>query len=110
LIEMALTNGIALKTRDAGRAGHRTVSVDGTIRSRRRFQIRAIRADGRISGFARPGAAIEAINLSRIAASRLCLNDTIVIAKADLKGNFAGRIAGFSGDLVRLRTRYPGEA
>ncbi len=78
--------------------------------SRRRFQIRSIRADGRISGCARPGAAIEAVNLSRIAASRLCLNDTIVIAKADLKGNFAGRIACFSGDLIRLRSRCPGEA
>jgi Calpain family cysteine protease len=81
-----------------------------TSDSRGHVRIRSIRSDGRISGRARPDTVIEAVNLSRVAASRLCLDDTVVLATADSRGAFAGRIACFGGDAVRLRGRGRGGA
>jgi hypothetical protein len=70
----------------------------------------ALRLDGDqrsgISGFAKPGDSIEAINLTTAPEGRLHLVDTTVIGRAGADGKFSGRLPDMKeGDVVRLRTR-----
>jgi hypothetical protein len=63
------------------------------------------------SGTTKPGASIEAINITTAPGGRLHIDDTSVIGKADANGNFSGaRLSGDQvpreGDLVRIRSRY----
>jgi calpain family cysteine protease len=74
------------------------------------IQIRAVSFDGIIRGRTAPDARVEVVNLSRIAAQRLRLDDTLVAAVADPDGGFAVCMAGRGGDLIRLRSRHPGGA
>ena len=59
-----------------------------------------------ISGVAKPGEVIEAINLSTAPAGRLHLTDTMELGRADAQGRFQGNVPDMrEGDLIRLRTR-----
>ncbi len=59
-----------------------------------------------IIGIAKPGATIEAINLSTAPEGRLHLEDTMVIGTADAFGKFQGNIPDMKeGDIIRMRTR-----
>ncbi len=59
-----------------------------------------------LSGIAKPGEVIEAINLSTAPAGRLHLTDTMEIGKADAAGKFNGQLPDMrEGDIIRLRTR-----
>lgn len=61
---------------------------------------------GGISGIARPGEVVEAINLSTAPAGRLHLTDTIELGRADAQGRFTGAVPDMKeGDLIRMRTR-----
>ena len=65
-----------------------------------------------LSGLARPGDKIEAINLSASPTGRLKLDDTTVIATAGPDGKFTGaKLTGDQtikeGDLIRMRARRP---
>jgi hypothetical protein len=64
-----------------------------------------------LSGVTKPGAIIEAINISAAPAGRLHMDDTMVIARADASGRFdmaklTGDQAMREGDLIRMRARY----
>ncbi|MBL9039566.1 MAG: hypothetical protein JNG84_13690, partial [Archangium sp.] len=64
-----------------------------------------------LSGLTKPGATIEAINLSAAPGGRLHLDDTVQVGKADASGTFtAAKLTGEQvmkqGDLIRLRARY----
>jgi hypothetical protein len=66
---------------------------------------------GGLSGTAKAGDTIEAINISAAPAGRLHLEDTMVIGKADNTGHFAnnkltGDQAIQEGDLIRMRARH----
>lgn len=59
-----------------------------------------------ISGIAKPGVTVEAINLSTAPGGRLHLTDTMVIGTADASGKFNGTMPDVrEGDMIRLRTR-----
>ncbi|MHB8877654.1 MAG: C2 family cysteine protease, partial [Myxococcaceae bacterium] len=59
-----------------------------------------------LSGIAKPGEVIEAINLSAAPAGRLHLADTMVIGTADSSGKFLGAMPDMKeGDIIRLRAR-----
>jgi hypothetical protein len=62
---------------------------------------------GVIRGRSVPGAEIEAVNLSVSVNERILPNETLVIAKADEHGLFAGRLPLRESDLVRIRARVP---
>ncbi len=69
------------------------------------LQITGNQATG-ISGIAKPGEVIEAINLSTAPSGRLHLTDTMELGKADASGKFTGVVPDMKeGDLIRLRTR-----
>jgi Calpain family cysteine protease len=61
-----------------------------------------------IAGLARPGASIEAINVTTAPGGRLHIDDTMEIARADSSGRFSGgRLPEIKdGDQIRLRARY----
>lgn len=64
-----------------------------------------------LSGTAKAGATIEAINISAAPGGRLHMDDTMVIGKADASGHFdAAKLTGDQamqeGDQVRMRARY----
>lgn len=64
-----------------------------------------------ISGTARAGDTIEAINITAAPGGRLHMDDTMVIGKADSSGHFAnakltGEQAMQEGDLIRMRARH----
>lgn len=64
-----------------------------------------------MAGLTKPGASIEAINLSAAPSGRLRLEDTMEIAKADAQGAFSNaKLTGDQtireGDLVRMRSRF----
>jgi hypothetical protein len=64
-----------------------------------------------LSGTAKPGDKIEAINLSASPTGRLHLDDTVVVATAGADGKFSGgKLTGDQGikegDYVRLRARH----
>ena len=64
-----------------------------------------------LSGFAKPGDKIEAINISAAPTGRLRLDDTTVIATAGADGKFTGaKLTGEQGikegDLIRMRARH----
>ncbi|MBX5483316.1 MAG: hypothetical protein IRZ16_15960 [Myxococcaceae bacterium] len=61
-----------------------------------------------LSGFAKAGDTIEAINLSTAPNSRLHLDDTMEIGKADATGRFTGlKLPDMQeGDIVRIRARH----
>ena len=64
-----------------------------------------------ITGSAKAGDSIEAINLSAAPSGRLKLEDTMVIGKADASGQFknaklTGDQAIQEGDLIRMRARH----
>ncbi len=66
---------------------------------------------GGISGTAKAGDTIEAINLSAAPTGRLHIDDTMAIGKADSTGHFAnvkltGEQAIQEGDLIRMRARH----
>lgn len=66
---------------------------------------------GVISGQAKAGDSIEAINISAAPTGRLHMDDTVVIAKADGTGAFTnahltGDQAVREGDLIRMRVRH----
>lgn len=59
-----------------------------------------------ISGVAKPGDRIEAINLTTAPDGRLHLDDTMEIGRADATGKFTGRLPDVKdGDIIRVRTR-----
>ncbi|HVY60543.1 MAG TPA: C2 family cysteine protease [Planctomycetota bacterium] len=59
-----------------------------------------------LSGTAKPGDEIEAINLSTAPAARLHLEDTVAIGKADAQGKWSGNLGDMQpGDIIRLRTK-----
>ncbi len=69
------------------------------------FAITGDQANG-ISGTAKAGEVIEAINLSTAPTGRLHLTDTMELGKADASGKFTGVVPDMKeGDLIRLRTR-----
>lgn len=61
-----------------------------------------------IAGLAKPGASIEAINVTTAPGGRLHIDDTMEIAKADAQGRFSGgRLPEIKdGDQIRIRARY----
>ena len=64
-----------------------------------------------VSGFAKAGDTIEAINLSAAPTGRLHIDDTTAIAKAGADGKFTGgKLSGDQaiqeGDLIRMRARH----
>lgn len=74
------------------------------------LQITGNQANG-ITGTAKAGDSIEAINLSAAPTGRLTLEDTMEIGKADAGGRFAnakltGDQAIQEGDLIRMRARH----
>ncbi|MBI3184583.1 MAG: hypothetical protein HYZ28_20805 [Myxococcales bacterium] len=70
----------------------------------------AITGDQRngLSGIARAGDVIEAINISAAPGGRLHMDDTVEVARADASGRFSGgRLPDLQeGDLVRIRARH----
>ncbi len=63
-----------------------------------------------LSGVAKAGATIEAINISAAPGGRLHMDDTMEIGKADASGKFTnvkltGDMAVHEGDLIRMRAR-----
>ncbi|MCC6807429.1 MAG: hypothetical protein IT381_08395 [Deltaproteobacteria bacterium] len=64
-----------------------------------------------ISGTAKAGVVIEAINVTTAPGGRFHIDDTVQIATADASGKFTGKLTGpqldgtKTGDLIRLRTR-----
>ena len=73
------------------------------------FQITGDQKNG-LSGFAKPGATIEAINITTAPNGRLHMDDTTVIGKADASGKFSlAKLTGdqvvAEGDLIRVRAR-----
>jgi hypothetical protein len=71
------------------------------------FQITGDQTNG-LSGIAKPGARIEAINLSTAPKGRLHLDDTAVIGTADANGKFENaKLEMREGDVIRLRSRNP---
>ncbi len=69
------------------------------------LRITGDQAGGRILGTAKPGAVIEAINLSTIPNKRLHTDDTFQLATADPSGRFSGKMEMQAGDLIRMRAR-----
>jgi hypothetical protein len=65
---------------------------------------------GVIRGTSVAGAEIEADNLSVAASERVRPSESIVIARADARGRFAGGFPMRANDLVRLRARSPSGA
>ncbi|MHB8876556.1 MAG: C2 family cysteine protease [Myxococcaceae bacterium] len=61
-----------------------------------------------LSGVAKAGDSIEAINISSAPAGRLHMDDTMVIGKADQFGKFTGaKLPDMQeGDLIRMRARH----
>lgn len=61
-----------------------------------------------IAGTAKPGAIIEAINVTTAPGGRLHIDDTMEIARADAQGRFSGgRLPELqTGDQIRMRARY----
>ena len=65
--------------------------------------------NGILTGSAKPGAIIEAINITTAPGGRLHLDDTMEIGRADASGRFTGtnRLPDLQqGDQVRIRARY----
>ncbi|MFL5318236.1 MAG: C2 family cysteine protease [Myxococcaceae bacterium] len=61
-----------------------------------------------IAGIVKPGATIEAINITTAPGGRLHMDDTMEIAKADSSGKFIGKLPDVQeGDLIRIRARAP---
>ena len=61
-----------------------------------------------IAGVSKPGASIEAINVTTAPGGRLHIDDTMEIARADSSGRFSGgRLPEVKdGDQIRIRARY----
>jgi hypothetical protein len=61
-----------------------------------------------ISGTSKPGAVIEAINLTTAPGGRLHVDDTFELARTDASGHFSGgRVPDMKdGDQIRMRARY----
>ncbi len=61
-----------------------------------------------LAGMAKPGARIEAINISTAPGGRLHMDDTMVVATADASGKFSGGVLPDlqEGDLIRVRARH----
>jgi hypothetical protein len=91
----ALTSGMASRRRPRKRP---TVRIVGR------------QTNGVIRGEAPPGTEIDAVNLSASASEPTGYHDVILIARADEKGRFVGRLPMRANDVVRVRARRPGGA
>lgn len=72
---------------------------------RPRVEIVGTQAHGVIRGRTTPGVAVEAMNVSLGPAERVRPYEGVVIARADDRGRFSGKLPMRRGDLLRVRAR-----
>lgn len=73
--------------------------------SRPRITIVGAQTNGVIRGTTAPGVVVEAMNVSLAPAERVRPYEGVVLARADERGRFAGKLPMRADDLVRVRAR-----